>query len=289
MGVDSSVTVGLSVGIPAAVIIGVCVFIWWFNQRKQRKEDLLHDEIDLELKDDGLFVDMHDAILRTRGAGGGAAAAGSGSLGAADAAPDKESHQYNELSHSSSSVTDPLTPRQPPRLHAPHRTPSLYDFYESVIPVLPAGSGGPSGPAGAAGGAAGAVGAAGASAGAGAGSTGTLAQPPPLHPQGYSTPSKSNLSASIVKAPSLKLLDSLAKQLTQPAFFEKLPSRTVTRKPEMHSRPRGLALTNSVDRSSEGQSVAGSEGAPLSNVLGGQFDQSFSEESPFGADGVVFK
>lgn len=270
MGVDSSVTVGLSVGIPAAVIIGVCVFIWWFNQRKQRKEDLLHDEIDLELKDDGLFVDMHDAILRTRGAGGNAAAAGSGSLGAADAAPDKESHQYNELSHSSSSVTDPLTPRQPPRLHAPHRTPSLYDFYESVIPVLPAG-------------------AAGASAGAGVGSTGTLAQPPPLHPQGYSTPSKSNLSASIVNPPSLKLLDSLAKQLTQPAFFEKLPSRTVTRKPEVHSRPRGLALTNSVDRSSEGQSVAGSDGAPLSNVLGGQFDQSFSEESPFGADGVVFK
>ncbi|KAL7662529.1 Suppressor of lethality of KEX2 GAS1 double null mutant protein 1 [[Candida] zeylanoides] len=286
MGVDSSVTVGLSVGIPAAVIIGVCVFIWWFNQRKQRKEDLLHDEIDLELKDDGSFVDMHDAILRTRGAGGNAAAAGSGSLGAADAAPDKESHQYNESSHSSSSVTDPSTPRQPPRSHAPHRTPSSYDFYESVIPVLPAGAGGPSGPAGPAGGAAGA---AGASAGAGVGSTGTLAQPPPLHPQGYSTPSKSNSSASIVNPPSSKSLDSLAKQLTQPAFFEKLPSRTVTRKPEVHSRPRGSASTNSVDRSSEGQSVAGSDGAPLSNVLGGQFDQSFSEESPFGADGVVFK
>lgn len=332
--VSSGLTVGLSVGIPSVVIIAICGLVWWLNQRKQQKEDLTHDAIDLELKDEHLFINIQNELLqpyidpsqRQRDiAEGSSGSTGGGGL----VAGEKDSNsRFNDSSHSSSSVTDqPSTPSQPPRTgtnntnnyhSANQRTPSSYDFYETFIPILPnsaskttssdnfSHSHNPSG---------------------------DLTQPPTFNNDGTATPTKNNSSSSIVQLTnSSKSLDNLAKQLNLPAFFEKLPSRTGTvisrqQQSQQHQfQPyRNLTLgaysvasqlilgSAGGDRSRQESSVSGSEvgtnggapsttgerdSVPLGKVLGGNFDNSFNEQSsPFEeesadegvANGVIFK
>lgn len=297
--VDSSVTVGLSVGIPSALILGTCLLLWLRNQRKQEKEDLLDRDIDLELKDDVSYTNMQDVILQPKGGAIGAPLgpsidSKSPAPPSFQGSPDK---QYVDSSHSSSSMTEqPSTPRHhlsrepitsvPGPLH--HRTPSSYDFYDSVIPVLPTPPMAPDhqqltvppSPSG-------------------AGSITPLAPPPALgdnHTQ--SSPSKTNSVASLNNITnydsSSRSLDNLAKQLTQPTFFEKLPSRagapgTVRRRDEgprvnnnnttnPHTGPN--SLHTSLDQSRDD---LGSGSVHIGKVLAGKFDNSFSGKpgSPF--------
>lgn len=144
MGDTQGLTVGLAVGIPSVVIIGVIAIFWIRNQRKQLREDLDRTDIDIELQDDQSFTQFHEALHRHKQYDG-----------SADKVENSSTYlQFERVlgtdSSNGSSSSDQQQPLQPPPHQAhipssklnnhsppPARQPSVYDFYETFIPVLP--------------------------------------------------------------------------------------------------------------------------------------------------------
>ncbi|EDK46394.1 hypothetical protein LELG_04575 [Lodderomyces elongisporus NRRL YB-4239] len=62
---SNALAVGLAVGIPSALIIGVVLIFWYKNQRKLRKEDLDDNFIERELQDDHSFKMFQDELHTT--------------------------------------------------------------------------------------------------------------------------------------------------------------------------------------------------------------------------------
>lgn len=300
--VSSGLTVGLSVGVPSAVILGIVCLVWWFNQRKQRKEDLVHDDVDIDLEDNRLFGNIQEEVMKPFPQHHQHTNSQPHILvsGEKDTSSTENHHRFIDSSHSSSSVTDqqPSTPRQS-RLHNPMKTPSSYDFYDTVVPVLqqPGSihdsvnhsksnsrnnsrnhSRNPS--------------------------TDFLTnhQQPPVLSDGKAGTSSKNSSTASINNPvnNSKSLDNLAKQLTQPTFFEKLPSRAgnaSVRKPDHQQHQYRNLTLGSVSVGTHGSNgVESDSNVQLSKVLGGNFDN--SQNSPFTdedgdqegvVNGVVFK
>lgn len=209
--------VGLAIGIPSLIIIVVCVFIWYRNQRKQNREDRSDDEVDLDLRDNRLFSEFQEELHRPQDRKT-EPSANNGNL-------EEKVFASTSSSHGSSLSTNVADNRavfhkgQSPFPHQPgthSKTPSSYDFYDSVIPVLPTGTKNGSEP---------------------------LAQPPHIAADGPTGGSSNHSSAVSIDGTTNspkkdRSLDSFAKQLNSPAFFEKLPSRATSsylkQKPSAH-------------------------------------------------------
>lgn len=207
--------VGLAIGIPSLIILVVCVLLWYRNQRKQNKEDQSDDEVDLDLRDNHLFNEFQEELHRP--------------LDRREVTHHNNGENLEEKvfasvssSHGSTlstNVTDIWTGSQkgtspyPPPGHMLHtKSPSAYDFYDTVIPVLPT-EGSKNGSAI-------------------AGETG-LTQPPQIgvDPSNGDTSNHSSATSidGVNSSPKRdRSLDSFAKQLNSPAFFEKLPSRVTS-------------------------------------------------------------
>lgn len=222
---DQGLAVGLGVGIPAALIIIICFLLWWRNERKQRREEILDDEIDLG--DDQLFIQFQEELHKPY-ADPNKSSITQGEAGEAretveDEVNGEKAYQTS-LSNGSSSTTNYMD-RRPGVPGSHQKTPSSYDFYESVIPILPPRS-----------------------------HTNTSTQSPTTslnnvqngggNENRFSTPPQiqddaegnfADSNESIVGSTQTnmgngpnKSLDTLAKQLTGPSYFEKLPSRAGT-------------------------------------------------------------
>lgn len=59
-----SLTVGLAIGIPSFVVILAISIFWFRNQRKQNKEDLMENSIDMELQDNQSFEQFEEELHR---------------------------------------------------------------------------------------------------------------------------------------------------------------------------------------------------------------------------------
>lgn len=214
MGYNNSLAVGLGVGIPTAVIIGFCIMMWYRNERKQSKQDKIDNEFDLGLRDDQLFNQFEEELHKEHGHRNKSSLT---QEECTDGDRQVEKTYQTSLSNGSSSTTNFLDKKG-----THQKTPSSYDFYESVIPILP-----PSG-----------FGHASTHSPASSNNnvsnsrinTGSVVSPPHMPHDNFANDS----NESIVGSPTAtnhgpnKSLDTLAKQLTGPAYFEKLPSRAAT-------------------------------------------------------------
>ena len=296
--------VGLAIGIPSLIIIVVCVFIWYRNQRKQNKEDRSDDEVDMDLRDNHLFSEFQEELHRPLDRRSNHNIIGE----------NLEEKVFASVSSShgstlSTNVTDNRTgsnkgtspfPQHPHMLHS--KTPSAYDFYDTVIPVLPT-TGVKNGSTI-------------------AGDTG-LMQPPHI---GGDAMSSSNHSSAVSidgsgSSPKKdRSLDSFAKQLNSPACFEKLPSRATSsylkQRPITHyqlsnsSSTDGFQVRYGSDTKinehyvhesishdnpqphpySQLKGTKNDERAPVSKVLGGGVDRAFDAEGESDSEpAVVFK
>lgn len=275
MGYNASLAVGLAVGVPCFCVLVICILLYLRRRRVQRQEDLEDGQLDLELRENGSFKEFGEALHHPVNATPAHKHDSQSILGLLSGLPQNLEklhdttflalkHSDMDLQHSAAShasatshttglthntsktnVSVPLqaphTPRQSryprapgaletdprslgpdhrhavggslPRNHG--RLGSLYVFYDTFIPILPA-----EGPA----------------------------APDLQQPRAATDRHSVNLSySSLPNAEVLsRSLDSLAKQLQNPQFFEKLPSRAATA-----SRPRGLqqlSVSGSLDR-----------------------------------------
>lgn len=128
MGATEGGTVGMAVGIPAGVIIVGCLAFWYYNQRKQKKEDE-EDKygLEVEMRDDHLFSDFQQELLRKKGE----MKAGNQK----EKTSDKGAYGGYQLSLSNGSSSSTNFVDKRPTGH--NKTGSSYDFYESVIPIIP--------------------------------------------------------------------------------------------------------------------------------------------------------
>lgn len=215
MAYDNSLAVGLGVGIPSAVIILFCLIMWYRNERKQSREDRMESEIDLGLRDDQLFNQFEEELHNKRGQRNKSSL----TQEEAGAEVNAEKTYQTSLSNGSSSTTNFLDRK----VIATHqKTPSSYDFYESVIPILPpsayhnASTQSP------------------ASSNNNVPTTNKVANGSTISPPQIPNDNFASSNESIVASPTTasngpdKSLDTLAKQLTGPSYFEKLPSRAAT-------------------------------------------------------------
>lgn len=249
MGYDNRLAVGLGVGIPSAIIIGFCILMWYRNERKQSREDRMDNEIDLGLRDDQLFNQFEEELHKKRGA------RNKSSLTQEETEVDgnAEKTYQTSLSNGSSSTTNFLDRRA---IAGHQKTPSSYDFYESVIPILP-----PNGynnvsaqsPA---------------SSNNNVQSTskfnnGSIVSPPHILNDNFASSNESIIASPTTASNGPdRSLDTLAKQLTGPSYFEKLPSRAATvslkqRNQITSNNSSSDILTNSFP-SSKNQQVQGS-------------------------------
>lgn len=291
---SQALAVGLAIGIPSLIIIVVCVLIWYRNQRKQNKEDRSDDEVDMDLRDNHLFSQFQEELHRPLGRRPNeiigenlvekVLASVSSSHGST------LSTNVTDNRTGSNKGTSPLPPH-PHMLHS--KTPSAYDFYDTVIPVLPT-TGVQNGSAI-------------------AGDTG-LVQPP--HINGDAMSSSNHSSAVSIDGSSPKKdrsLDSFAKQLNSPSFFEKLPSRATSsylkQRPMTHYHLSNSSSTDvfQVSHINEHYVVEPRDDPlphpysqlrgtkkdgipPVSKVLGGGIDRSFDAEGESDSEpAVVFK
>ncbi|ABN68006.2 predicted protein [Scheffersomyces stipitis CBS 6054] len=259
--VDSqSLTVGLAVGIPSFVIISVVLLLWLRNQRKQKKEDSVNDDIDMDLRDDQSFNQFQEELHRPYAKGKAELNINtysdpnkSSSTTQGESSTEKPYISSHGSTSSSNIIDQPHVYATPPRpkysnanngtnnvnnnninnlnnnlnnninntnnIHS--KSPSAYDFYETFIPILP-GGGSPSTNNG------NTAHHSNANSVHEAHSNGNLQsqlqQPPHIH----DVASTNNSSNDSLNGNDRSSLDNLAKQLTSPVFFEKLPSRATT-------------------------------------------------------------
>lgn len=190
---SNGLAVGLAVGIPTFLVVVIVGVFWIRNHRKQRQEDLIEDDIDIGLKDDQSFQQFEQELH-------------------------KPIHPVND-SNGSSTLTD--NSHQQPHNNNPkfNNNQKTYDFYNTFIPVL----------------------------------NDTSKNDESFHDSGFELSQASLLinnnhntfnnnnnnndtshngsillppSIHLNQSPSAKSLDSLAKNLSTPQFFEKLPSKT---------------------------------------------------------------
>lgn len=221
---NEGLAVGLAIGIPCALIIPGCSYIWYRNQQKQNKEDSLENGVDMDLRDNQSFSQFEEQLHKPYNDPNKSFTTQSGDSSNSEKNTEKQTYISANNSTSTTNVTDitsstapitkpPHTPLRTPRTSSHQKAASAYDFYDTVIPMLP-GEG-----------------------------QGDLAQPPHVG-GGPSTPRSQNASSSssIINvhngaSSNSKSLDNLAKQLTQPTFFEKLPSRAGTVRSPVISGP----------------------------------------------------
>lgn len=215
MAYDNGLAVGLGVGIPSAVIVLFCLIMWYRNERKQSREDRMENEIDLGLRDDQLFNQFEEELHKKRGERNKSSLTQEETGAEAHA----EKTYQTSLSNGSSSTTNFLDRK----VIATHqKTPSSYDFYESVIPILPPNAyynTSTQSPA---------------SSNNNVPTTNKVANGSTISPPRIPNDNFASSNESIVASPTIasngpdKSLDTLAKQLTGPSYFEKLPSRAAT-------------------------------------------------------------
>lgn len=175
----------------------------------------MENEIDLGLRDDQLFNQFEEELHKKRGE------RNKSSLTQEEAGTEANAEKtyQTSLSNGSSSTTNFLDRK----VIATHqKTPSSYDFYESVIPILPpnayynASTQSP------------------ASSNNNVPTTNKVANGSTISPPRIPSDNFACSNESIVASPTIvsngpdKSLDTLAKQLTGPSYFEKLPSRAAT-------------------------------------------------------------
>lgn len=196
---NQALAVGLAVGLPSALILSVCVFLWLRNQRKQKQEDAF-DDVDMDMRDNHLFGQFQEELHKPYNDPNKSLTTQQSSE-----AVEKE-HVSLSNGSSSTSAEEKKRLQLPPAIH--QKTPSSYDFYDTFIPVLPSSQSDTQ-------------------------DTLDLSQPPGIGEAGGNrTPMSSNSSnASIIGGGAInreKSLDNFAKQLHGPGFFEKLPSRATS-------------------------------------------------------------
>lgn len=244
MGYDNSLAVGLSVGIPCLVILVLCVAFFFRNRKRQRKEDTMEQDIDVELRDENSFNQFQDALHRQasnyeKKEGSDVATAHEKQVSSTDL----DVHEDNMSLSRGSSTSNTFSEQKRPNFFTPppsvlngnsaryvppsasqqgspglhQKSPSSYDFYDTFIPIL-------------------------ASHNSTAGDLSELTQPPPaLNHDGRSSGSSSSntsliggagLNGSPVMATGStrdnRSLDNLAKQLHHSQLFDKLPSRAAS-------------------------------------------------------------
>lgn len=227
----TALTVGLAVGVPSAIIITFVALLWLRNQQKQNREADTHDDIDMDLRGNESFDHFENELLKPYG-----------NIASEATHPDPPTPSSINNSHTTNTNTNSEKPnvssngssastntiehkKQGQNLPQTHlftqaRNPkpsSAYDFYDSFIPVLPTNGT------------------------SSAHDVSQLAPPPILHDTASTTASSNN---SIAPSPQDKSLDSLAKQLTAPTFFEKLPSRAAPVVLKNRGNPSYASTTN---------------------------------------------
>lgn len=249
MGYNNGLAVGLSVGIPCFLILVLCVAFYIRNRKRQRKEDNMEQDIDVELRDDNSFNRFQDALHKQQ-SGNYDKKEGS-DVGAHEKqvlSTDLDVHDDNISLSRGLSASNAFSEQKranfftpPPSVlngnsaryvpnsasHSPgfpgahQKSSSAYDVYDTFIPIL-------------------------ASHNSTAGDLSDLTHPPPaLNPDGKSSASSSNTSliggsGSPVTATGAnrenhttnqnnsRSLENLAKQLHLSQLFDKLPSRAAT-------------------------------------------------------------
>lgn len=218
MGYNQGLAVGLAVGLPSFIVLLGAYILWNRNRRRNKKEDMQHNDIDVELRDNNLFAEFGEALHKPYDNG-------KTSSNAEDThvASEKLPSSTEEATLSRGLVLLPsVTDRRKTQLATPassvlnqHRkNPLSYDFYNTFIPIMPEGVTNNSNH----------------TTEANASASGhNLAQPPAIHGDKLSVHSSSNTSIIGGNTDSLsRSLDNLAKQLSSPQFFEKLPLRAAT-------------------------------------------------------------
>lgn len=217
----SGLIAGLCIGVPALVAVLFMLYMWFFNEKKQKKEDAY--DIDFGTRDDELFDHFRSELHKPYAS---KVTETYDKLTTLD-----DNIDDNQASHSSDSIERPKaarapsTPSKTTRLHdaktpisyevtlktpldgrshvdsAHAKTPLSYDFYDSFIPVM-------------------------------ASSTSVDNRPhyeTASEEHATDAASTSRLSFSVPSGNHQeKSLDNLAKQLHGPQLFEKLPTRVPT-------------------------------------------------------------
>ncbi|ODV79010.1 uncharacterized protein CANTADRAFT_90120 [Suhomyces tanzawaensis NRRL Y-17324] len=287
MAYTERLAVGLAVGVPSFLILTFVLILWLRNQRKQRREDQRENEYDLGIRDDELFGRFQEELHRPYQKEepqpdpnkSSSTAQGTESAEKPYISSNGSSTSTTTIEHHNQSL---INPPKSSHTRSPTKSGSAYDFYDSFIPVLHPGS-------------------------TNQNSSSTLQElAPPVHDAESTNASSNNVSILGSALPREKSLDNLAKQLTAPAFFEKLPSRAATVSLK-HRGPGSQVMTanNSssdlvgltinehntindnfvyeapkVDTKADNAAKANSStpGA-LSKVLGGQIDNSFDKDA----------
>lgn len=283
MGYNQGLAVGLAVGLPSLFILFGMFCLWLRNRRLQRKEDNQELHIDVELRDNHLFTEFQEELHRPYEK--------NKTKPVADAAEKRvSSTDLNSLSPGSSSShtfsdkrrNQVVTPAVSV-LNAHQKTPSSYDFYETFIPILPS-TPGPQ--------------------------DYDLLQPPGISTDAQSTHSSNNgslIGPGLNRDLMSKSLDNLAKQLHNPQFFEKLPSRatTVNMKQRIHHvNNLSSEVVNVPERTgiNDNYVYEVNDGLPRQKHpyhqritptmnLEGNFDNSIAKDAPFDEEtpDVIFK
>ncbi|CAN3373786.1 hypothetical protein DIURU_005818 [Diutina rugosa] len=99
----TGLSVGLAIGVPVFLIIVVLAFFWARNNRRQNKEFIDDDDVDLDLKDDASYTQFHHQLVKPM-------------------QPDDPPSDSQRSSTLTESVQRPQK--------------STYEFYETFIPVM---------------------------------------------------------------------------------------------------------------------------------------------------------
>lgn len=237
MGYNQGLAVGLAVGLPCFIVFVGVFFFYRRNRRMQRKEDLDGNDFDVEMGENGLFKEfgeaLHRPVLNTpHKIPNENKTPVNGRPQTADTTVVKALSSTESVLNSNSSKTQSVDRRphysvknyspekpnsssgRPGSAFTQGRTNSAYDIYDSVIPIME------SEPL----------------------QEPLLGQPPALSGNSHSERHSLHSSrGSLIGGDSLtRSLDNLAKQLQNPLFFDKTPSRanTTLTKPPQYLNPR---------------------------------------------------
>ncbi|KAG7191323.1 uncharacterized protein KQ657_003564 [Scheffersomyces spartinae] len=248
MGYNVGLAVGISIGVPCALVLTIIFGIWWKYQHRRRRESDIETDLDIELRDDMLMRQFREEITKTyhksppppppdkakayetvsESTGGSfneSANVKSKVLESPALSSDTADHIHNNnniSNYAENTAANNNAFLNPPRLHK--KTASSYDIYDSMIPILKEGQQSTQTQT---------------TRGIFSGShnnLGIFSSPGRIYnhnntsqQQSLNDGSSSHLSMPLnalggsTQNPD-KLLDSLAKQLHNPKLFEKLPS-----------------------------------------------------------------
>lgn len=105
---NNGLAVGLAVGIPTFLVILLVGMFWIRNHRKQKREDLVEDDIDIGLKDDQSFQQFEQELHRP----------------------------INQVTDSNGSSTLTESSQRQAHLNQNFRNQKTYDYYNTFIPVM---------------------------------------------------------------------------------------------------------------------------------------------------------